>query len=105
ATGSGGGRSGGGGVEVQRKGPVTPDRMLGTASTRQRKRRTGSLRRLPAMRLVDGPSTSDTLACVQSDEPDWQAPRDNVPAALFALLQSCIRKEPHKRVEPFGEPR
>jgi serine/threonine-protein kinase len=49
-------------------------------------------------RPFDGEDVGDTLAAVLRGEPDWTALASSVPAAIRALLQSCLEKDPRKRL-------
>jgi len=57
-------------------------------------------------RLFTGETTSEVLASVIKDEPDWDAlPRRATPAALRRLLERCLEKNPRERLRDIGDAR
>lgn len=50
-------------------------------------------------RLFEGPTVSDTLASVLKEEPDW----NRAPTQLRRLLQSCLEKDPRRRLRDIGD--
>ena len=53
---------------------------------------------LTGRRAFQGEDVSDTLATVLKGEPDWNALPSNVPAAVRALIQGCLRKDRKERI-------
>ena len=53
---------------------------------------------LTGRRAFHGEDVSDTLATVLKSEPDWNALPSNVPAAVRALIQGCLRKDRKERI-------
>jgi serine/threonine-protein kinase len=49
-------------------------------------------------RAFEGADVSDTLAAVLRGEPDWNALPSNVPLAVRALIQGCLRKDRKGRI-------
>jgi serine/threonine-protein kinase len=54
---------------------------------------------LTGRRLFEGETVTDTLAAVLNREPEW----DRVPANLRKLLQSCLEKDPKRRLRDLGD--
>jgi serine/threonine-protein kinase len=54
---------------------------------------------LAGRRLFDGKTTSDTLAAVLKEEPDWR----RVPAGVRRLLRSCLQKDPKQRLHDIAD--
>jgi Tol biopolymer transport system component/predicted Ser/Thr protein kinase len=52
-----------------------------------------------------GKTTSDTLVAVLDREPDWGALPDRVPARIRQLLQRCLNKDAHHRLQHIGDAR
>ena len=52
-----------------------------------------------------GKTTSDTLVAVLDREPDWGAVPDRVPARIRQLLQRCLTKDAHNRLQHIGDAR
>jgi len=52
-----------------------------------------------------GETTSDILACVIRDEPDWSAVPASVPPRIGELLRRCLQKEPKQRLQAIGDAR
>jgi serine/threonine-protein kinase len=52
-----------------------------------------------------GETTSDTLASVIRDEPDWFSLPSSVPTRIRELLRRCLRKDPKQRVQAIGDAR
>jgi serine/threonine-protein kinase len=53
---------------------------------------------LTGKRAFDGEDVGETLAAVIKSEPDWTALPHDVPAAVRALIERCLEKDPRKRV-------
>ena len=53
---------------------------------------------LTGRRAFYGEDVSDTLAAVLKGEPDWNALPADVPPAVRALIQGCLRKDRKERV-------
>jgi Tol biopolymer transport system component/predicted Ser/Thr protein kinase len=51
--------------------------------------------------VFQGETVSDTLAAVLTKEPEWE----RVPAKVRRLLQSCLQKDPKKRLQAIGDSR
>jgi serine/threonine protein kinase len=54
---------------------------------------------LAGRRLFEGKTTSDVLAAVIRDEPDWS----RVPAKVRPLLKRCLEKDPQRRLRDIGD--
>jgi serine/threonine protein kinase len=52
---------------------------------------------LTGRRPFSGEDTSQTLAAVTTDEPDWRALPDGMPLPIHRLLQRCLAKDPKAR--------
>ncbi len=52
-----------------------------------------------------GETTSDTLASVIKEEPDWSLIPAETPARIRVLLQRCMQKDPKQRLQAIGEAR
>ncbi len=50
-------------------------------------------------------TTSDCIAAVIKDDPDWSALPANVPAPLLRLLRHCLAKDPHERLHAIADAR
>jgi serine/threonine-protein kinase len=55
--------------------------------------------------LFVGETTSDTLAAVMRDEPDWSALPPGLSPRWRALLRRCLTKDPRQRLQSIGEAR
>jgi eukaryotic-like serine/threonine-protein kinase len=62
-------------------------------------------------RAFEGGDVSDTLAAVLRGEPNWNALPSNLPVAVRALIQGCLRKDRKERIGDistalflFGQP-
>ncbi len=54
---------------------------------------------LTGRRLFEGETVTDTLAAVLNQEPEW----DRVPANIRKLLQSCLEKDPKRRLRDIAD--
>jgi serine/threonine-protein kinase len=54
---------------------------------------------LTGRRLFDGATVTDALSNVLTREPDWTA----VPATFRSLLQSCLERDPKRRLRDIGD--
>jgi serine/threonine-protein kinase len=54
---------------------------------------------LSGTRLFDGGTTSDALASVLTKQPDWTP----IPVKVRSLLQSCLEREPSRRLRDVGD--
>ena len=52
-----------------------------------------------------GKTISDTLVAVLDREPDWGALPDRVPVRIRLLLQRCLTKDAHERLQHIGDAR
>src|SRR5216684_1691496 len=52
-----------------------------------------------------GESTTEILAAVLREEPDWQALPETTPLSIRALLRRCLQKEMNKRARDAGDAR
>jgi eukaryotic-like serine/threonine-protein kinase len=52
-----------------------------------------------------GATTSDTLAAVLKQEPDWQALPSDTPPGIRSLLRRCLRKDPVDRLHDIADAR
>ena len=50
-------------------------------------------------------TVSDTLAAILKGEPDWKALPAGTPPKICALLERCLRKDPHRRLPDIAEAR
>ena len=50
-------------------------------------------------RLHDGETTTEVLASVIKEDPNW----DRVPPQLHRLLRRCLEKDPQKRLRHIGD--
>jgi serine/threonine protein kinase len=58
-----------------------------------------------ASQVFDGETTSDVMASVMKDEPDWSRLPPNLPASIRRLLRRCLEKDPKKRLGSIGDAR
>jgi len=56
-------------------------------------------------RLFEGETVSETIAAVLRQEIDWGLLPDDAPAALRALLERCLDRDPRTRLRDIGEAR
>jgi serine/threonine-protein kinase len=54
---------------------------------------------LTGKRLFTGETVTDTLASVITTEPNWT----RVPVQVRRLLQSCLEKDPRRRLRDIGD--
>ena len=54
---------------------------------------------LTAKRAFEGETVTDTLASVLKGEPDWDVLPKTVPSTIRFLLNRCLKKDPHKRLQ------
>jgi serine/threonine protein kinase len=57
---------------------------------------------LTGRRAFDGEDVGDTLAAVLRGEPDWAALPSKTPAAIRALLRSCLQRDRRKRLSDIA---
>src|SRR5207237_396244 len=60
---------------------------------------------LTGKRAFEGEDVAETLGAVIHKEPAWDALPPGSPAALTALLQRCLRKDPRQRMRDIGDVR
>ena len=60
---------------------------------------------LSGRKAFDGDSMVDVLAAVVREDPDWTVLPAGVPTALRTLLQRCLTKDPHHRLQAIGDAR
>ena len=60
---------------------------------------------LVGRRLFEADSTSDVLAGVLRDTPDWEVLPGNLPSGVDRLLRRCLRRDPAKRLRHIGDAR
>ncbi|MGH9579365.1 MAG: protein kinase domain-containing protein, partial [Terriglobales bacterium] len=60
---------------------------------------------LTGHRLYTGETTSDTLASVLKEQPDWTRLPSNTPASIRDLLRRCLTREPRQRLQAIGDAR
>ena len=60
---------------------------------------------LSGQRPFSGDDVAMTLAAVLSQEPDWNALSEDLPASLRTLLSRCLDKDPRTRLQHIGEVR
>jgi TolB-like protein/tRNA A-37 threonylcarbamoyl transferase component Bud32 len=51
----------------------------------------------------EGQTATDTLARILERQPDWEALPQQIPANIRALLQRCLEKDPHRRLQDIGD--
>ena len=56
-------------------------------------------------RLFVGETTSDTLASVIKEQPDWDRLPAETPPVIVAIIQRCLEKDPRRRLQSIGEAR
>ncbi len=60
---------------------------------------------LAGKQLFSGETSSETLAAVIKDQPDWSALPADIPAPIMKLLRRCLTKDPKQRLRDIGEAR
>ena len=60
---------------------------------------------LTGSRAFHGETTSDTLAAVLKDDPDWSRLPASTPSAVRLLLQRCLAREPRARLRDIADAR
>jgi len=60
---------------------------------------------LAGKRAFDGESTSETLASVLQEEPDWDALPAMTPTTIRKLVRRCLTKDRRQRLQAIGEAR
>jgi serine/threonine protein kinase len=60
---------------------------------------------LTGVRAFGGDDVTDTLAAVVRGEPGWKRLPATTPPGLTRVLQSCVQKDPKKRVRDIGDMR
>jgi eukaryotic-like serine/threonine-protein kinase len=60
---------------------------------------------LTAKQTFTGETTTDTLAAVIKDEPDWSRLPATTPGRVRVLLQRCLQKDPKQRLRDIGDAR
>ena len=58
---------------------------------------------LSGKRAFQGEDVSQTLAAVIMTEPDWSLLPSETPRPILQLLQRCLDREPHDRLQSIGE--
>ena len=58
---------------------------------------------LSGKRAFEGEDVSQTLAAVIMTEPDWSLLPSATPGPILRLLQRCLDREPHDRLQAIGE--
>jgi serine/threonine-protein kinase len=58
---------------------------------------------LAGRRAFDGETSSDAVAAVLSEEPDWARMPAGTPVGVRRLLTRCLQKEPEKRLRDAGD--
>ena len=58
---------------------------------------------LSGKRSFEGEDVSQTLAAVIMTEPDWSLLPSETPRPILQLLQRCLDREPHDRLQAIGE--
>ena len=58
---------------------------------------------LTGQRPFVGDDVSDTLALVLKFEPDWQALPPEAPARIRQLIQTCLQKDPKRRIHSMAD--
>ena len=60
---------------------------------------------LTGKRAFDGDETSDALASVLKQDPDWSALPSDLPVSMRRLLRRCLEKDPRQRLSAIGDAR
>src|SRR6202171_3661533 len=60
---------------------------------------------LTGRQAFHGETTTEILAAVLKEEPDWQALPETTPLSIRALLRRCLQKEMNKRARDAGDVR
>jgi serine/threonine-protein kinase len=60
---------------------------------------------LGGRQLFGGDSTTEVLAAVVKDSPDWTALPSETPPAVRRLLERCLEKDPRRRLRDIGDAR
>ena len=60
---------------------------------------------LAGKRAFGGETVSDTIAAILEREPDWKRLPEATPIPLQRLLRRCVQKDPHERLQHFGDAR
>jgi len=60
---------------------------------------------ITGMRPFHGQTSSETLASILKDEPDWKALPADTPFPMRLLLKRCLRKDTHERLQHIGDAR
>jgi serine/threonine-protein kinase len=60
---------------------------------------------LTGQTVYAGKTISDTLAGILAREPEWDALPDDMPPMIGSLLDRCLQKETHERLQAIGEAR
>ena len=58
---------------------------------------------LSGKRAFEGEDVSQTLAAVIMTDPDWSLLPSETPGPILQLLQRCLDREPHDRLQAIGE--
>ncbi len=60
---------------------------------------------LTGRRLFAGKSLSETLAAVLSNDPDWSLLPRRLSYRMRDLIELCLRRDPHRRIQSIGDVR
>ena len=60
---------------------------------------------LTGRRPFEGQEISDTLASVLKSDPEWQALPSALPPSVRALVEGCLKKDPHDRIADISTAR
>jgi serine/threonine-protein kinase len=60
---------------------------------------------LTGKRAFAGETTTDVLAAILKEEPDWRTLPAETPARVGALLRRCLQKDPRQRLRDIGDAR
>src|ERR1051325_5672270 len=58
--------------------------------------------KLTGTRAFDGGDVAETLGAVLRSEPDWRRLPSELPAAIRVLMQSCLQRDPKRRVSDIS---
>jgi len=58
---------------------------------------------LTGKRSFEGETVTEIVASVLKSEPDWERLPDDTPGVIRSLLQRCLRKDPHRRLQHVGD--
>ncbi|MDA2934797.1 protein kinase [Acidobacteria bacterium AH-259-D05] len=60
---------------------------------------------LTGKRVFEGETITETIAAVLKSEPDWEGLPENTPSIIRFLLNQCLEKDAHERLQHVGDAR